>query len=288
MARQKVAKQGLECTKQGPGVSLCQSDMGAGDSCCPYQLDTGGLVVCAMLTPVTFAVTLQQCTSQAVVHIARFGFVRTVWYVQHKLPAQVSTTLGSPTTAEQYQPKLAMRHVPFISTFQDSLNFLNFKGSHLLTCPQVLILAIFFKKTSSTPGIDAAGLISAIVGLVLFLEGLRVAIMPMALLVGAQLPIRLKLPFVLSVAFILGVLVTYAEPAIAAIRPLAKLVDPQNAPYLYYLMNQQQELLVLAIGLGVGLASVVGTLKFLLGISIKPFIAGALLPTVGLACYMQW
>lgn len=151
-----------------------------------------------------------------------------------------------------------------------------------------MVLAIFFRKTSATPGIDAAGLISAIAGLVLFLEGLRVAIMPMALLVGAQLPVRLKLPFVLLVAFVLGVLVTYAEPAIAAIRPLARLVDPQNAPYLYYMMNQQQELLVLAIGLGVGLASVVGTLKFLKGISIKPFIAAALLPTVGLACYMQW
>lgn len=153
---------------------------------------------------------------------------------------------------------------------------------------QVLVLAIFFRKSSSTPGIDAAGLISAIVGLVLFLEGLRVAIMPMALLVGQQLPVCLKLPFVLVVAFVLGVLVTYAEPAIAAIRPLAKLVDPQNAPYLYYMMNQQQEILVLAIGLGVGLASVVGTLKFLYGKSIKPFIAGALLPTIALSCYMQW
>jgi hypothetical protein len=40
--------------------------------------------------------------------------------------------------------------------------------------------------------------------------------------------------------------------------------------------------------LAIGVASVVGTLKFLTGISIKPFIAGSLLPTVGLACYMQW
>lgn len=52
-----------------------------------------------------------------------------------------------------------------------------------LSC-KVLVLAIFFNKSSSTPGIDAAGLLSAVVGLVLFLEGLRVAIMPMALLVG--------------------------------------------------------------------------------------------------------
>jgi hypothetical protein len=40
-----------------------------------------------------------------------------------------------------------------------------------------------------------------------------------------------------------------AEPAIAAIRPLAALVDPDCAPYLYYMMNQQQEIMVFAIGL---------------------------------------
>jgi membrane associated rhomboid family serine protease len=83
------------------------------------------------------------------------------------------------------------------------------------------VLAIFFQKTTPTPGLEAAGLISAVIGLVLFLEGLRVAVMPMAMLVGEQLPKRLKLPFVLLVAFALGVLVTYAEPAIAAIRQVA-------------------------------------------------------------------
>ena len=45
---------------------------------------------------------------------------------------------------------------------------------------------------------------------------------------------------------------------------------------------------VLAIGLGVGVAAVLGTLKFLYGWSLKPLIAATLLPTVGLACYMQW
>lgn len=153
---------------------------------------------------------------------------------------------------------------------------------------QVLVLAIFFRQTTPTPALEAAGLISAVIGLVLFLDGLRVAIMPMALLVGTQLPKRLKLPWVLLVAFCLGVLVTYAEPAIAAIRPLAALVDPHTAPYLYYMMNQQQEIMVFAIGTGVGVAAVIGTLKFLYGISLKILIAAALLPTIGAACYMQW
>lgn len=53
----------------------------------------------------------------------------------------------------------------------------------------------------------------------------------------------------LFITFWLGVLVTYAEPAIAAIRPLAGLVDPQSAPYLYYILNQKQEVTV-SVGLG--------------------------------------
>lgn len=65
-------------------------------------------------------------------------------------------------------------------------------------------------------------------------------------------------------------------------------MDPNSAPYLYYLMNQQQEIMVLAIGIGVGVAAVLGTLKFLYNWSLKPMIAVTLLPTIGLACYMQW
>jgi hypothetical protein len=45
---------------------------------------------------------------------------------------------------------------------------------------------------------------------------------------------------------------------------------------------------VLSIGLGVGVAAVMGTMKFLYGWSLKPLIAVSLAPTVALACYMQW
>ena len=96
--------------------------------------------------------------------------------------------------------------------------------------------------------------------------------MPMAEMVGQELPQRLHLFFVLCVAFILGVLVTYAEPAISALRPLAELVDPYSAPYLYFVMNCQQELMVLAIGLGVGVAAVIGTLRFIKNWPLKPLI----------------
>lgn len=45
---------------------------------------------------------------------------------------------------------------------------------------------------------------------------------------------------------------------------------------------------VLSIGLGVGAAAVLGMLKFMYEIPMKALIAGSLLPTIALACYMQW
>lgn len=75
--------------------------------------------------------------------------------------------------------------------------------------------------------------------------------------VGHHLPQKVPLPVMLFITFWLGVLVTYAEPAIAAIRPLAGLVDPQSAPYLYYILNQQQEITV-SVGLVTGVCVVLG------------------------------
>lgn len=49
---------------------------------------------------------------------------------------------------------------------------------------QVVVLALFFHKAAGDPGVAAAGLLSAVMGLVLFLDGLRLSIMPMAMQVG--------------------------------------------------------------------------------------------------------
>lgn len=150
------------------------------------------------------------------------------------------------------------------------------------------MLGVFFQQTINDAGLQVMGMFLAMFGLTLFLDGLRVAIMPLAEVVGTQLPKRLHIFFVLLIAGMLGILVTYAEPAISSLRPLAKLVDPNAAPYLYFIMNDQQELLVFAIGAGVGVAAIIGTLRFMKNLPLVPLIFGSLAPTIGLACYMQW
>jgi hypothetical protein len=153
---------------------------------------------------------------------------------------------------------------------------------------QIFVLGVFFQQTIVDAGLQVMGLILAIIGLALFLDGLRISIMPLAEVLGKELPKKLHVAFVLLIAGFIGILVTYAEPAVASLRPLGSLVDPNDAPYLYFIMNDQQELMVFAIGAGVGVAAIIGTLRFMQGWSLKPIMFASLAPTVGMACYMQW
>eukprot|EP00291_Cryptomonas_curvata_P018574 CAMPEP_0172160790 /NCGR_PEP_ID=MMETSP1050-20130122/5756_1 /TAXON_ID=233186 /ORGANISM="Cryptomonas curvata, Strain CCAP979/52" /LENGTH=368 /DNA_ID=CAMNT_0012830597 /DNA_START=86 /DNA_END=1189 /DNA_ORIENTATION=- len=149
-------------------------------------------------------------------------------------------------------------------------------------------MAIYFKHTVSEPGKLTGGLISAIFGLMFFMDGLRVAIMPLGDLIGHTLPEKFKVRYILVIACALGILCTYAEPAIASLRPLADLVNRCDTPYLFLVLNDFQEILVLSIGIGVGVAAMFGVLRFLRGWSLKPLIVLSMTPTMACACYMSW
>lgn len=146
---------------------------------------------------------------------------------------------------------------------------------------QVLILRQPLAESLTVAG----GMTAVILGLMLFMEGLRLGLMPFAEAIGDQLPRRLGLSAVLFIAFTLGVGVTFAEPAIGALQTVGSLVAPERAPYLYALLNLWTTPLVLVVGGGVGLAAVAGTLRLLYSWSLKPFLYISLLPTLALTVY---
>ncbi|MEP5764030.1 MAG: DUF1538 domain-containing protein [Halieaceae bacterium] len=135
--------------------------------------------------------------------------------------------------------------------------------------------------------IITGGMISVIVGLMFFMEGLKVGLMPFGEMIGTILPSKSRLPVVLLIAFLLGIGVTFAEPAIGALKAAGAIVDVENAPYLYALLNNWATALILSVGAGVGLAAVIGTLRFLYGWSLKPLIYLTLIPTLGLTLYVM-
>ena len=129
------------------------------------------------------------------------------------------------------------------------------------------------------------GLIAVIIGLAIFMEGLKVGLMPFGNIIGDTLPKKASMFVVLIIIAILGVGVTYAEPAIGALKAFGASINPQDAPYLFEILNNRSETLVVMVGAGVGLAAVIGTIRFVRGWSLKPLIYFALTPTILLTLY---
>jgi hypothetical protein len=157
--------------------------------------------------------------------------------------------------------------------------------------PLALYLAGFqwlvLRQSVSEAAVITAGLLAVMAGLMLFLEGLKLGLMPFGEAIGNTLPQRVGLLAVLGITFLLGVGVTFAEPAIGALQVAGSIVDPRQAPYLYLLLNQWSGWLVLVVGAGVGAAAVVGTLRFIKGWSLKPLIYSSVIPLLLMTVYAQ-
>ncbi len=157
--------------------------------------------------------------------------------------------------------------------------------------PLVLYLLLFqwliLRQDIMTPWLITAGIAAVLLGLMLFIEGLQRGLMPFGEELGSTLPRKLRLPGVLSVAFLLGIGVTLAEPAIGALKTAGSLVSQAKAPLLYALLNQWSGVLVAIVGVGVGLAAVIATLRFVRGWNMKPLIYLTVTPVLGLSLYMH-
>jgi hypothetical protein len=149
----------------------------------------------------------------------------------------------------------------------------------------ILFLIFILNQIVSAPWSMAFGLLGVIIGLMLFMEGLKLGLMPLGETIGDTLPRKSALPVVLTIAFLLGVGVTFAEPAIGALQTAGQLISVETAPYLYAILNDWSGALVLVVGCGVGLATVLGTLRLIYGWSLKPMIYITLVPTLGLSLY---
>ena len=148
-----------------------------------------------------------------------------------------------------------------------------------------LFKILFLRHIVEDPWIVTGGLFAVIVGLMFFMEGLNKGLMPLGNIIGSNLPTHSTLPLVLIITLLLGIGVTFAEPAIGALQTAGQTVAVDRAPYLYAILNYWTQELVLVVGVSVGLAAVLGTLRFLYGWSLKPLIYFSLAPLIALTLF---
>ena len=209
---------------------------------------------------------------------------------------QVSLDSLSPTIKQDAQGNLLpARHVKFRLSASEKIKILKpylsvrFIDQLKAVVPLAVYLALFqvlfLHQLVEDSWVITGGLFAVIVGLMFFMEGLALGLMPFGTVIGATLPKKSPLPLVLFITLLLGIGVTFAEPAIGALKAAGQNVIVERAPYLYALLNYYSDQLVLVIGFSVGVAAVVGTLRFINGWSLKPLIYFTLAPVLGLSVY---
>ena len=223
----------------------------------------------------------------------RFGdFVREVSLKQNSLSYNLLTppvTFDDDGKEIPYQPKkLQLRGIDIYRLLGPYVG-LRLMSQIKAVVPLVVYLILFqvliLRQNIVDHVVITGGLVAVILGLMIFMEGLKLGLMPFGEVIGNTLPKKSGLGVVLLIAFLLGIGVTFAEPAIGALQAVGSIVDVSKAPYLYALLNNWTGALVLVVGIGVGLASVLGTLRFLNGWSLKPMIYAALFPAIGLTVF---
>lgn len=116
------------------------------------------------------------------------------------------------------------------------------------------------------------GVCAVILGLMFFMEGVKQGLMPFAENIGFLMPGRSSTPTILFFGLLLGTAATFAEPSIGALQLAGAAVSAERAPLLKSLLGEHVGWLVLAVAGGVGVAVMLGFLRFIFGWSLKVLI----------------
>ncbi|ACB83938.1 DUF1538 domain-containing protein [Natranaerobius thermophilus] len=104
------------------------------------------------------------------------------------------------------------------------------------------------------------GLIFVVLGLILFLVGIRIGLLPMGESIGNSIPQTGKLGLVVFYAFLLGFLVTAAEPDVRVLASQIDMVSDGAIPH---------HVLIYTVAIGVGVFVSLSMIKVVLDIPLK-------------------
>lgn len=114
-----------------------------------------------------------------------------------------------------------------------------FMGQFKAVAPLAVYLALFLililRQSVDEALLITGGLFAVIVGLMFSMEGLRIGLMSFGTTIGHSLPRCTPLPTVLLVTFLLGIGVTFVEPAIGALQAAGANISVERAPLVFAL-----------------------------------------------------
>ena len=143
-----------------------------------------------------------------------------------------------------------------------------FRETALSVIPIVVIVVILNLTIAPVgwPAVGqfALGAVSIIVGLSLFLLGTDIGIVPVGQRTGAALMQKRNLPLLLTSGFIIGLIITIAEPQVQVLAQQVSLLAP----------HVSRNSLVLAISLGVGLFVSIAFARIVLAVSYRWVLIG--------------
>jgi len=176
------------------------------------------------------------------------------------MPAQQSAIVGISEKIGLLVPYVKKRLIAQISAVA------------LIVCYLILFQVIILSMPIRQASVVALGIGVVIGGLAFFMEGLFLGLMPLGETIGIMLPQKSKLPGILLFAGILGFGVTLAEPAIGVLQSAGSSVKAWDAPLLFLFLNKNSLFLVYTVGAGVGIAVILGMLRFIYNWSLKPYL----------------
>jgi hypothetical protein len=187
-------------------------------------------------------------------------------------PADVQVTYDVKIT-----PRLVMAIVgPYVAEkFMEQLKALA-PVSLFLVAFQILVLRSGILNAVTV----TLGQLAVVLGLMFFIEGLRLGVMPLGENIGSTMPAKAKLAVILTSAFLLGTIATFAEPAVGTLKILGGAIPYQKAPLLFDFLNQRTTLLLFLAAAGVGIGAIQGIHRFVKGASLKVTIMPGLMISI--------
>ncbi len=129
------------------------------------------------------------------------------------------------------------------------------------------------------------GIGAVMLGLMFFMEGVKLGLMPFAENIGFLMPERSSALTILAFGGLLGGAATFAEPAIGALQAAGAGLSAERAGLLKALLGPYANWLVLAVAGSVGLAVILGLLRSMFGWRLKAMVLIIVPACLGLTVY---